>query len=159
MISTEDFGQFAMLPLFKGADEIELSFYANKFDFQTYVEDEIILNGSAFEDKNCYFICSGRVRVVKAVPTNTEVSYYDLEAPMGFGLGNALLANMDAPEHTVIVSAITQVGLFSIRQNDCDTLLTENPKLLLNFTHFLISMHHNLSLPSERLMNHFRKTA
>ena len=147
------------IPLFKNIDAAEIDFFKSQFSFLKYTQDDIILNGSAFEQKYCYFLRSGRVRVVRTVQNNHEVSYYDLDAPFGFGFEN-LFPDMVSTQkqHKAIVSAVTDVSLFTISQAHIEELL-KDPRILLNFTQYLLSAHQELlSPPTERLKN-FRKTA
>ena len=146
------------MPLFKGLSLEDMEFIKDKVSFITYDKDEIILNGSQFEDKNCYFIISGCVRVIKSLATNTEVSYYDLESPMGFGFENSFLETMGCNNNNMIVSATDIAVICSIKQHHFEDLLSDI-RLLKNFTQYLIMVQNHLTNPPKTLMNKFRRTA
>lgn len=146
------------MPLFKGLSREDLEFMKDKMSFVTYDKDEIILNGSQFEDKNCYFIISGCVRVIKSLATNIEVSYYDLKSPMGFGFENSFLETINLNNNNMIVSAADTVVICSIKQHHFEDLLSD-VKILKNFTQYLIMVQNQLTNPPKILMNKFRKTA
>jgi signal-transduction protein with cAMP-binding, CBS, and nucleotidyltransferase domain len=147
------------MPLFKGLSVEDIEFIKDKVSFVTYDKDEIILNGSQFEDKNCYFIISGCVRVIKSSAINIEVSYYDLEYPMGFGFENSFLETINYNNNNnMIVSAADISVICSIKQHHFEDLLLDT-RLLKNFTQYLIMVQNHLTNPPKTLMNKFRKTA
>ena len=159
MLEKTDANTLRDVPLFKNIHEDELDFFQSKFSFLKFIQDDIILNGSAFEQKTCYFLRTGKVRVVRTVPNNNEVSYYDLEAPLGFGFEHLFPDDVAGNlEDKAIVSAISNVELFSIHHEYMEELLKDE-RILLNFAQYLLSVHRKLlSPPTERLCN-FRKSA
>ncbi|MEM6603666.1 MAG: cyclic nucleotide-binding domain-containing protein [Pseudomonadota bacterium] len=147
------------LAIFENIHEDELAFFRDKFSFMSYIEDDIILNGSAFEQKYCYFLNAGRVRVVRTTPSNNEVSYYDLEAPMGFGFENIFPSEtIGKKSANVIVSALTDVHLFVVKQDNFSEVLKDY-RILMNFTKYALQSYQMLVSPPETRLNQFRKSA
>lgn len=147
------------ITLFNNIALEEIDFLKSKFSLSKYHQDDIILNGSAFEQKSCYFLRSGRVRVVRTVPNNHDVSYYDLEAPLGFGFENLYPETYDnQKQDKAIVSAVSDVELFSISQVHLEEIL-QDQRILLNFTQYLLGAHRKLLSPPASPLINFRKTA
>lgn len=149
---------YAKLPLFTGSSLEEITPYIGGCELIYCKKNDIILNGSYFTSKACFFILSGTVRIVKANQT-PDVSYYDLEYPYGFSLENAFMNTcFEQPEEPchLYASAMNEVKSIKIPQEQMIAVL-KNQKFLRNFTQYLLFIERGITAPMAHDPHLYRK--
>ena len=96
-------------------------FLSNKVKTMTYIDKEIICNGTAYEEKALNIIFSGKVRIVRSLLNNNVISY-DLDTGGIFGIDSIICQDVNP---LVIASAVGDTVIYSIHQDDISEQLKD----------------------------------
>lgn len=146
------------LPLFAGLHDTEVEFYKDKFSLLSFSPDDIITNGSFFEQKACYFICSGKVRVIRSSMVTSDVTYYTLSSDMGFGYEHLLKKEPVHLTESSVVFALTHVNIFSVSEENFSKMLRD-VRITNNFTRYVLEIYYTLLAPPMSENTIFKKVA
>jgi hypothetical protein len=91
-------------------------FLSQKVNYVTYMDKDIISNGSSDEDATLSIVYSGGVRIIKTVYGNDMITSYDLGIGDIFGIENILCGNTQ--DFVSIISAVGETVICRIHKQD-----------------------------------------
>lgn len=128
------------LPIFKNIPQEDVLSYRQYIDFYQIRQEDVVCNTIISEVKNCFFVLSGKVRIVQLNKENDHALTFVANPSMGFGFDNFLENKSD---YHLLATALEDTVLCKVSRDRMQEML-QDTKIMQNFCSFLLSMQYNM---------------
>ena len=133
------------VPILKNISQEHIAPYENSIYLLKSKKDDIICDALLSDVKNCYFILSGKARIVQIEKEGDCALTYMIHPSMGFGFEHLIEENeASKPSCHLIATALEDTSLCVISRGVMQKML-KIPEITKNFCSFLLSMQYHVS--------------